>query len=69
MKGISVLQTATVVSFIVFVLAGFAVLIFAPDRMDVFKDLLGAIWPLFIAEVIPAFLGSPLKEYIKNKNK
>ena len=69
MKGISVLQTATVVSFIVFVFAGFAVLIFAPDRMDVFKDLLGAIWPLFIAEVIPAFLGSPLKEYIKNKNK
>ena len=69
MKGISVLQTATVVSFIVFVLAGFAVLILAPDRMDVFKDLLGAIWPLFIAEVIPAFLGSPLKEYIKNKNK
>jgi len=69
MKGIKVLQAATLGSFIVFVLVGFAVLIFSPDRMGAFRDLLGSIWPIFIAEVIPAFLGTPLKEYVKSKNK
>lgn len=69
MKGIQVLQASTVGSFIVFVLAGFAVLIFAPDRMGAFRELLGSIWPIFIAEVIPAFLGTPLKEYVKGKGK
>jgi hypothetical protein len=69
MKGIKVLQAATLGAFIIFVLAGFAVLIFAPDRMTAFKDLLSALWPLFVAEVIPSFLGTPLKEYVKGKNK
>lgn len=69
MKGVEFLQAATVGSFIIFVIAGFVVLIFAPDRMGAFRELLGGIWPIFIAEVIPAFLGTPLKDYIKGKGK
>jgi uncharacterized membrane protein YccC len=67
MKGVQVLQLSTVITFVVFVLSGFAVLIIDPHRMSAFTQLLTAISPLFIAEVVPAFLGTPLKEYIKNK--
>jgi FtsH-binding integral membrane protein len=67
MKGVKLLQFATVITFVVFVVAGFAVLIFAPERMSALSALLTAIFPLFIAEVVPAFLGTPLKEYIKTK--
>lgn len=67
MKKITFLQWATVGTFILFVIAGFLILVLMPDRMPAFKEFLGAIWPLFVAEVIPAFLGKPLKEYVAKK--
>lgn len=66
-KGVSVLQWSTVATFIVFVVAGFVVLIMAPERMGPLTNLITAIFPLFIAEVVPAFLGTPLKEYLSKK--
>jgi hypothetical protein len=67
MKGVKILQWSTVATFLIFVFAGFAVLIYAPDRMTAYTQLLAAISPFFIAEVVPAFLGTPLKNYIEKK--
>jgi hypothetical protein len=67
MKGVQVLQWSTVATFIIFVVVGFAVLLFAPERMNALSTLLTAIFPLFVAEVVPAFLGTPLKEYLKTR--
>jgi len=68
MRGVKVLQLATVLTFVVFVAVGLVILGLAPERMSAFSGLLTAIFPLFIAEVVPAFLGSPLKEFVRNKN-
>lgn len=67
MKGIKVLQAATLGTFVLFVIIGLVVLFAFPEKMTAFRDLIGAIWPIFVAEVVPAFLGTPLKEYVKNK--
>lgn len=67
MKGIKVLQAATLGTFVLFVLVGLGILFFFPERMTAYRDFIGAIWPIFVAEVIPAFLGTPLKELVKNK--
>jgi hypothetical protein len=67
MKGIKVLQAATLGTFILFVIIGIFVLFAFPEKMTAYRDFIGAIWPIFVAEVVPAFLGTPLKEYVKNK--
>ena len=67
MKGIKVLQGATLGTFILFVIIGLVVLFAFPEKMTAYRDFIGAIWPIFVAEVVPAFLGTPLKEYVKNK--
>ena len=67
MKGIKVLQGATLGTFILFVIIGLVVLFVFPEKMTAYRDFIGAIWPIFVAEVVPAFLGSPLKELVKNK--
>lgn len=67
MKGIKVLQAATLGTFVLFVIIGLVVLFAFPEKMPAFRDFIGAIWPIFVAEVVPAFLGTPLKEYVKNK--
>lgn len=69
MKGIALLQLATVLTFVVFVVTGLLLVIFAPEKMGAFTQLLASIWPIFIAEVIPAFLGTPLKAYIEKQAK
>lgn len=67
MTGVKVLQLSTVLTFIIFAGVGLALVIFAPEKIGPFTQLLQSIWPLFVAEVIPAFLGTPLKEYIAKK--
>jgi len=67
MKGIKVLQCATLGTFVVFVIIALVVLFAFPEKMTAYSDFIGAIWPIFVAEVVPAFLGTPLKEYVKNK--
>jgi hypothetical protein len=65
-RQIKVLQFFTVVVFVSVITAGFAIVFFAPDRIGAYKEFVSAIWPLFVAEVVPAFLGVPLKEAVKN---
>ena len=67
MKGIKVLQAATLGTFVLFVIVGLVVLFAFPEKTTAYRDFIGAIWPIFVAEVVPAFLGSPLKELVKNK--
>ena len=67
MKGIKVLQAATLGTFVLFVIIGLVVLFAFPEKMPAFRDFIGAIWPIFVAEVVPAFLGTPLKELVKSK--
>jgi hypothetical protein len=67
MKGVKILQWSTVATFVIFVAIGITILVVDPTRMTAFSQLLTAIFPLFIAEVVPAFLGTPLKNYIEKK--
>ena len=69
MKGISILQWTTVGTFVIFAGLGIGLVIAMPDRIPAFTQLLQSIWPLFVAEVVPAFLGTPLKNYIEKQGK
>lgn len=65
MRSIKILQTATVGTFILFVVIGLVILFFDYQRLDAYGRFINIIYPIFIAEVIPAFLGTPLKEAVK----
>lgn len=62
---IKILQLATVVMFILMVVAGVIVVFAAPDKLPAFGQLIGIIWPVFLAEVIPALIGTPLTEAVR----
>lgn len=71
MRSIKILQAATVGTFILLVVIGLVILFFDYNRLDAYGRYINIIFPIFLAEVIPAFLGSPLKEVVKklgNKN-
>lgn len=65
MKMIRILQIAVVAMFVLMVGAGVAVLAIAPGRMAEYGQLIAIIWPVFLAQVIPALIGSPLTDYIR----
>jgi hypothetical protein len=46
---------------------GIMVLAMAPERMDTFIRLAMALFPLFLAQVIPALIGSPLTDIMRAK--
>jgi len=64
-KGVQGLQKATLGMFILAALAGALILAFFPDRMGAFRELVAALFPFWVVEVVPAFLGTPLKEYVQ----
>jgi hypothetical protein len=63
---IKILQIATVAMFVLVVGTGLAILFFATDKIAAYGSLIGTIWPLFVAEVIPALIGKPLTEAVRN---
>jgi hypothetical protein len=67
MKMIKLLQGAVVGMFVLFALVGLAVLFFLPDRLDAFGKLVGILFPVFLAQVIPALIGSPLTDIMRAK--
>lgn len=72
MKMIKILQITTVVMFAAVVITGIFVFIFWTEKIEDFGKLVGIIFPMFIAEVVPALIGSPLTEAVRNltsKNK
>ncbi len=62
---LKILQISTVAMFILMVLVGAIILFAAPEKMDAYGKLIGIIWPIFVAEVVPAFLGRPLSNFVK----
>jgi uncharacterized membrane protein len=66
---LKILQGATVAMFVVMLIIGMVVLFAAPERMPAYKDFVGSVWPIFVAEIVPAFLGRPLIEAVRNKKK
>lgn len=61
---LKILQGATVAVFVMFAVVGLIILFTAQDKLDGYLRLVGTIAPFFVMEVIPAFLGKPLKEYV-----
>lgn len=66
MKAIKVLQMSVVAVFVLTAVSGVAVFLFAPQKLDDFGKLIGIIWPFFVAQVIPALIGTPLTEAVRN---
>lgn len=65
--ALKILQFSTVGIFVLFGLVGLFILWTAPDKMDGYLSLVNTLAPMFIAEVVPAFLGKPLKELVAAK--
>lgn len=65
-KSIKLLQTTVVIVFFLMFLVGLAVLFFLPDRIDVYKKLIDTLTPAFVAIVVPALIGTPLTEGVRN---
>lgn len=64
---IKILQAAVVAMFVIMVIVGIVILFGAPEKMDAFLALIGGLFPVFLAQVIPALIGSPLTDYIRAK--
>ena len=67
-KGIMIriLQAATVLQFVAICVIGFIVFWSRPDSLPAYGQLVGIITPIFITEVIPALIGSPLSDAVRN---
>jgi len=69
MKMIKILQAAVVLMFLAMVVAGIAVFIWTPEKLDDFARLIGVLYPIFLAQVVPALIGTPLTEAVRNLTK
>jgi uncharacterized membrane protein YvlD (DUF360 family) len=65
MTGVKTLQVVTLGLFLVYVVTGFLMLFLAPDKMHGFQILGQAVFPFFLAEIIPAIIGKPLKTAVE----
>ena len=65
-KQIHILQFSTVMMFIIMVLCGIYILFFDTGKIDAFGRLINILFPIFITEVIPALIGSPLSKAVEN---
>jgi hypothetical protein len=66
MKQLHILQVTVVSTFALFVVVGLVILFAFADRMDKFAQLCGILFPFFIAVIVPAMLGKPVTEGIRN---
>lgn len=62
---IKILQAAVVAVFLAFAIIGVVILFACPDSLDEFQALVNTLFPIFLAQVIPALIGSPLTDYIR----
>jgi hypothetical protein len=63
---IKILQGITVGIFVAFSVIGFIVMLYYPDKVFAFGQLVQILFPIYIAEVIPALIGTPLTEAVRN---
>lgn len=62
---IRILQISVVTIFILTTICGLVVLFACPDKMEAYGKLIGIIYPVFLAQVIPALIGTPLTEAVR----
>lgn len=63
---IKILQGVVVTMFAAMVVCGILVFLFAPVKLTYFQQLIGILYPIFLAQVIPALIGTPLTEAVRN---
>lgn len=66
MKAIRFLQFSSVGIFIAVSVSGAAIMWFIPQKLADFKAYVEMIWPFWVGEVIPALIGTPLTEAVRN---
>lgn len=67
MKMVKILQLAVVAMFVLMVGVGVLVLFTAQEHMGSYIQLIEALFPVFLAQVIPALIGSPLTDIMRAK--
>jgi hypothetical protein len=63
---VKLLQGAVVFQFILFGFIGIFVFFKMPGRMNEFGQLVNIFFPIFLSQVIPALIGTPLTEAVRN---
>lgn len=66
MKMIKILQLTTIIMFAFIVISGLLVFIIVPDRLTEYQQLINILFPIFLTEVVPAMIGKPLTEGVRN---
>jgi hypothetical protein len=62
---IKILQGTVVGVFFIFCMVGLTILFGFTDKMEAYGKLVGILFPIFLAQVIPALIGSPLTDYVR----
>lgn len=63
---LKLLQGAVVFMFVLVVFCGLVVLFKFPDKMDPFREFVNIIFPVFLSSVVPALIGGPLTDAVRN---
>lgn len=63
---LKVLQGSVVAVFVLFMVIGLVILFAVPEKMGAYKELINILFPIFMAQVIPALIGNPLTEAVRN---
>jgi hypothetical protein len=63
---IRILQAAVVFQFLLFGVLGVVVFFMMPERLGEFSQLVNIFFPMFLTQVIPALIGTPITEAVRN---
>lgn len=63
---LKLLQGAVVFMFVLVVFCGLVILFKFPDKMDPFREFVNIIFPVFLSSVVPALIGGPLTDAVRN---
>ena len=63
---IRILQISTIIIFLMMMMGGIITFIIFPSKLDDFQKLIDILFPIFISQVIPALIGTPLTEAVRN---
>jgi hypothetical protein len=66
MKMIKILQGSVVIIFVATAICGIIVFIAVPMKLSYFGQLIGILWPILLTMVVPALIGTPLTEAVRN---
>lgn len=64
-RMIKLLQGSVIAIFVLIVITGVVVFIIAPQKLKELKELVDIVFPFFMAELVPAIIGTPLKNAVE----